>query len=74
MSIDRGMDKDVIHIYNGILLSHKKKWNNAATWKVLKLIILSEARQRKANIMWYHLYVESKNDTNELIYKTEIDP
>ena len=26
MSIDRGMDKeDVIHIYNGILLSHKKE-------------------------------------------------
>ena len=28
--------------------------------------------------MWYHLYVESekkkKTDTNELIYKTEIDP
>ena len=22
MSIDRGMDKDVAHIYNGILLSH----------------------------------------------------
>ena len=25
MSIDRGMDKeDVVHVYNGILLSHKK--------------------------------------------------
>ena len=23
------MDKDVAHIYNGILLSHKKEWNNA---------------------------------------------
>ena len=21
-------DKDVVHIYNGILLSHKKEWNN----------------------------------------------
>ena len=30
MSIDRGMDKeDVVHIYNGILFSHKKEWNNA---------------------------------------------
>ena len=30
MSINRGMDKeDVVHIYNGILLSHKKEWNNA---------------------------------------------
>ena len=27
---DRWMDKeDVVHIYNGILLSHKKEWNNA---------------------------------------------
>ena len=28
MPIDREMDKeDVVHIYNGILLSHKKEWN-----------------------------------------------
>ena len=32
MSIDRGMDKeDVVHIYNGILLSHKKERNNAVS-------------------------------------------
>ena len=30
MSINRWMDKEgVVHIYNGILLSHKKEWNNA---------------------------------------------
>ena len=30
MSKDRQMDKeDVVHIYNGILLSHKKEENNA---------------------------------------------
>ena len=30
MSINRGKDKeDVVHIYNGILLSHKKELNNA---------------------------------------------
>ena len=30
MSTDRWMDKeDVVHIYNGILLSHKKRMNNA---------------------------------------------
>ena len=28
MSINRGLDKDVAHIYNGIVLSHKKQ-NNA---------------------------------------------
>ena len=28
MSINRGMSKeDVVHIYNGILLSHKREWN-----------------------------------------------
>ena len=30
MSSDRGMDKkDVVHIYNGTSLGHKKEWNNA---------------------------------------------
>ena len=29
ISPDRWMDKDKVHIYNGILLSHKKEWNNA---------------------------------------------
>ena len=30
MSTDRWMDKeDVVHTYNGIVLSHKKEWNNA---------------------------------------------
>ena len=60
-----GMDKeDVVHIYNGILLSHKKEQNNTicsnrdgprdrhAEWNV---------RHRNTNIMWYSLYFESKN-------------
>ena len=30
MSIGRGVDKeDVLHIHNGILITHKKEWNNA---------------------------------------------
>ena len=29
MSITRGMDKEVVHIYNRILLIHRKEWNNA---------------------------------------------
>ena len=29
IAINRGIEKeDVVHIYNGILLSHKKEWNN----------------------------------------------
>ena len=47
----------------------------AATWMDLKIIILSGISQRKTNIIQYHLYAESeKKDTNELIYKTEIEP
>ena len=48
MSIDRGMDKeDVVHTYNGILLSHKKNpiMPFAATWMDLAIIIQSEASQ-----------------------------
>ena len=63
MSIDREMDKeDVVYKYDGILLSHKKegKMTVAATWIDLEIIILSELSQRKANSIWYHLYMESK--------------
>ena len=31
-----------------------------ATWMGLEIIILSEVSQTKTNIIWYHLYVESK--------------
>ena len=63
---------------NGILLSHKRELNNmpfAATRIDLEMIILNEISQIVKNIIWYHLYVESKNkeDTNELICRTETD-
>ena len=46
----------------------------AATWIDLEILILSEVSQRKTNIIWYRLYVESKKSgTNEPIYKTEIE-
>ena len=32
----------------------------AATWMDLEIIILSEVNQTKTNIIWSHLYVESK--------------
>ena len=43
----------------------------AATWIDLEMIILSDVRQRKTNITWYHVCEIWKNDTNELIYKTD---
>ena len=56
MSIERGMDKeDVAPIYDGILLSLKKEWNNAivATWMDLEIIILSEVSQTEKDK--YHM-------------------
>ena len=38
----------------------------------LEIIILSEVCQREKDIIWFHMYVESKkNNTNELAYKTD---
>ena len=44
------MDKeDVVHIYNGILLSHKenKVMPVAATWMQTEVIVLSEVSQKE---------------------------
>ena len=44
------MDKeDVVHTYNGILLSHKKNkiMSFVETWMQLEIIILSEANQKE---------------------------
>ena len=54
MSFNRGMDKeDLVHIYNGILLSHKQNqvMPFVATWMDLEILILSEVRQTKTNII-----------------------
>ena len=47
MPSETGMNKDMVHIYNGILFSHKKKelMPFAATWIDLEVIILSEINQ-----------------------------
>ena len=41
------MDKDEVHTYNGILLSHKNEqiMSFAKTWMNLEIIILSEVSQ-----------------------------
>ena len=73
------MDKeDVVYTYTMEYYSAIKKneiMPCAATWMDLEIFILSEISQTKTHIIWYHLSEESKKkDTNELMYKTEIDP
>ena len=56
MSINRWMDKeDVLHIYNGILVSHKKNKivSFAAAWIQLEIIILSDGSQKEKDK--YHM-------------------
>ena len=82
MSINRWMDKeDVVHIYNEILLSHKKEWNGVGWGNV------DEPRAchtewsvsgREKQILYTSKYIwltceVLKKDTNEFIYKTEVD-
>ena len=72
MSIDGGMGKeDVVYMYNGILLSHEKEWNNAicsnmdgpgdchTEWN---------KPDRESQILYVIIYMQNlKNKTNESI-------
>ena len=76
MSINRGMDKDVVYIYihtieyysgikrNEIILS-------AATRMDLEMIILSKPDKYKYHMMSLTCAILKKKDTNKLVYKTE---
>ena len=58
----RRMEKEDVVMYNGILLSYKKKeiMPFAATWMQLEIIILSEVNHRETTIRQDHLHTESK--------------
>ena len=52
MPIDRRMDKeDVVHIYNGILLSHRRNevGSFVEMWLDLETVIQSEVSQKEKN-------------------------
>ena len=74
MSINIGMDKeDVVHIDDGILLSHKKNESVplAETQVDLETIIQSEVSQKEKDkySILMHIYGIQKNGTEEFIYR-----
>ena len=75
LSIDRGMDKEDIH--NGILLSHKKEWNNAScsNMDVLRdyhIKWIKSEREGQISFDITHMW-NQKYSTNQHIYETKID-
>ena len=72
-SFDRGMDKDMVHIYNRISLSHRKTeiMPFASTWMDQQTAILSEVNQTQTKVIWYSLYMESKQMNLHRITDTE---
>ena len=60
MSTDNWMDKaDVLHNYNGILLSHKKEqnWVICSDVENLELVIQSKLSQKENQILYINAYM-----------------
>lgn len=65
------MDKDLVQIYNGILLSHKTEWSFArcTTQMDLEGFRLSDIKSDgERHTVWYNWYVGSEK-YNELVNK-----
>ena len=77
MSIERCTDKgDVVHVYNGILLSHNKEQNNAmcSNMMQLEIIPLNEVSERERQVPYDVIYIWSlKYATNELLNEAQTD-
>ena len=58
MPIDRGMDKEDVHINNGILLSHKQ-WNN---------VICSNMDGSRDNYTWLSKSNRERKISHDVIY------
>ena len=70
--------KIMVHIYNGILAIKKNKIIPfTATWIDLEIIILNEASHKEKdkypNMVWYHLYEESKKKTQMNLFTKQRD-
>ena len=66
----------MVHIYNGILLSHKKEQNNAtcSVWMDLEIIIQGEVSQTEKDKYMYHLHVESKKRVQMNLFTKQKEP
>ena len=77
MPIDRRMDKEeVVHIYDGILLSHKNEIESfVETWMDLETVIQSEVSQKEKNKyrILTHIHGTLKNGTDEPVCRAEIE-
>ena len=73
------MDKeDVAHIYNGILLSHKKEWNSAICRDVdgpRDCHTEWSKSERENQVSYINAYMQNlkKTGIDNLIYKAEIE-
>lgn len=67
------MAKDVVNMYSGILLSHKKTsrhYSNVDT----ETVTPSGVHQTETNVAWYRSHAEpERKDTKELLQKAEAD-
>ena len=59
MSINRWMDKEaVVHIYNGLLLSHIKSFESVLVRRInLEPITQSEVSQKEKQISYFDIYI-----------------
>ena len=58
MMMEKNIYIYIMEYYSAIKMNEIMSF--VATWTDLEIIMLSEVSQAKANIMWYHLYVEPK--------------
>ena len=71
MSSSRGMDsKEVVHVYNGILLSHGKEWNNAICNSMDGPRACHTEWSKSKKNTWYCLY-EKSNKSAEMNLSTK---
>ena len=74
LSTSRGMDKeDVVHIYNRILLSHYKEWNNAicSNRNGPRDCCTEWSESEKEKYVWYCLYAKEILQMNLQNRKTQ---